>query len=107
MFEYKAKVTNVVDGDTLDVEIDLGFKIATKQRLRLAHVDTAERTQKDYAEAKAFVTNLVLNKDVFLRTSKASKYGYYLAEVITEVGQNVAQLLIEQGLGKKYEGGAK
>lgn len=107
MFEYQGKVFNVVDGDTLDVEIDLGFKIATKQRIRLAHVDTPERSQENYAEAKKLVEDLTLNKNVFLRTSKPSKWGYYLAEVITETGQDVAQVLISQNLGKKYEGGKK
>lgn len=107
MFEYQAKVCNVVDGDTLDVEIDLGFKIATKQRIRLAHVDTPERSQENYAEAKKIVEELTLNKSVFLRTSKPSKWGYYLAEVITETGQDVAQVLISQNLGQKYEGGKK
>lgn len=107
MFEYQAKVFNVVDGDTLDVEIDLGFKIATKQRIRLAHVDTPEKGQENYAEAKKLVEDLTLNKNVFLRTSKPSKWGYYLAEVITETGQDVAQVLISQNLGQKYEGGKK
>lgn len=107
MFEYRAKVCNVVDGDTLDVEIDLGFKIATKQRIRLAHVDTPERSQENYAEAKKLVEDLTLNKNVFLRTSKPSKWGYYLAEVITETGQDIAQVLISQNLGQKYEGGKK
>lgn len=107
MFEYQAKVFNVVDGDTLDVEIDLGFKIATKQRIRLAHVDTPEKGQENYAEAKKLVEDLTLKKNVFLRTSKPSKWGYYLAEVITETGQDVAQVLISQNLGQKYEGGKK
>lgn len=107
MFEYRGKVFNVVDGDTLDVEVDLGFKIATKQRIRLAHVDTPERNQGNYAAAKKLVEDLTLNKMVFLRTSKPSKWGYYLAEVITETGQDIAQVLISQNLGRKYEGGSK
>lgn len=107
MFEYRGAVFNVVDGDTLDVEVDLGFKISTKQRIRLAHVDTPERGQEKYAEAKKLVEDLTLKKNVFLRTSKLSKWGYYLAEVITETGQDVAQVLISQNLSQKYEGGKK
>lgn len=107
VFEYRGKVSNVVDGDTLDVEVDLGFKIATKQRIRLAHVDTPERSEQKYAEAKKLVEDLTLNKNVFLRTSKPSKWGYYLAEVITETGQDIAQVLISQNLCQKYEGGKK
>ena len=42
MYHYKAKVENIVDGDTMDVVIDLGFKVTTFQRIRLAKIDTPE-----------------------------------------------------------------
>lgn len=42
MYEYKAKLGRVVDRDTLDLIIDVGFKITTNQRIRLAHIDTPE-----------------------------------------------------------------
>lgn len=41
-YQYEAEVTNIVDGDTLDVEMDLGFETFTTERIRLRHVDTAE-----------------------------------------------------------------
>lgn len=107
MFEYRANVFNVVDGDTLDVEVDLGFKICTKQRVRLAHVDAPERSEQKYAEAKKLVEDLTLNKNVFLRTSKPSKWGYYLAELVTENGLNLSDVLVSQNLAKRYEGGKK
>ena len=106
MFEYQAKVINVVDGDTLDAEVDLGFKIYTKQRLRLAHVDTPERSEKNYTEAKEFVKKAVLNKEVKIKTSKQSKWGYFLAEIYIN-NESLADMLISQNLAKKYEGEAK
>lgn len=106
MFEYQAKVINVVDGDTIDVEVDVGFKIYTKQRLRLAHVDTPERTEANYTTAKEFVKNAVLNKEVRIKTSKPSKWGYFLAEIYIN-NESLADMLIIHNLAKKYEGGAK
>lgn len=106
MFEYQAKVVNVVDGDTVDVEVDLGFKIYTKQRLRLAHIDTPERSQENYSTAKKFVQDITLGKTVSIKTTKPSKWGYYLAEVYIE-DRNLAEMLIAANLAKKYEGGAK
>ena len=106
MFEYQAKVINVVDGDTIDVEVDLGFKIHTKQRLRLAHIDTPERSEANYTTAKQFVKNAVLNKEVRIRTSKQSKWGYYLAEIYIN-NESLADMLLSQSLAKTYEGGAK
>ncbi len=51
MFEYYVKkVTNVVDGDTIDVDIDLGFSISYSQRVRLAGIDTPESRTSDKAE---------------------------------------------------------
>lgn len=106
MYEYTAQVTNVVDGDTIDVVVDLGFKIKTAQRLRLARVDTPERHQADYDTAKKFTKDLLLNKDVFIRTHKVSKWGYYLVDVIHQ-GQDVADILIAANLGRPYDGGKK
>ena len=52
MYQYKAKVERIVDGDTIDVVIDLGFKITTNQRIRLAGINTPEtyNVKKDSEE---------------------------------------------------------
>lgn len=107
MYQYVATVENVVDGDTLDVVIDLGFKISSKQRLRLARVDTPERTQPGYAAAGDFVREMVLNKTVTVHTEKVTKYGYYLAEIYLPDGKTLSDLLIEKKLGVPYVGGRK
>lgn len=106
MFEYQAKITNVVDGDTIDANIDLGFKITSKQRLRVARIDTPERGENGYQEAKEFVQHCVLNKEVNIKTEKISKYGYYLAEVYVE-GRNLSDMLLAANLAKSYDGGKK
>lgn len=106
MHEYRANVLHVVDGDTIDAEVDLGFKIETKQRLRLARVDTPERGQNGYDEAKEFVNHCILQKEVVLKTEKISKWGYYLAEVFIE-GRNLSDMLIAANLAKPYNGGKK
>lgn len=105
-FVYQAYVYNVVDGDTLDVEIDLGFKIKVCQRLRLARVDTPEKGQSGFEEAKDFVKKLVLSKDVVISTQKVSKWGYYLADVEIE-GRSLSEMLLQAGLAVEYFGGKK
>lgn len=106
MHEYEAQVVNVVDGDTIDVVVDLGFKILTAQRLRLSRVDTPERGQAAFDDAKQFVKTLIENKRVVVKTHKVSKWGYYLADVTID-GKDVSDSLIAAGLGKPYDGGKK
>ena len=105
-YEYKAKITNVVDGDTIDALVDLGFKVQIAQRLRLARVDTPERTQPGYAAARDFVKGLVEGKDVTIVTHKVSKWGYFLADVVVD-DRDVSDMLISSDLGKPYNGGMK
>lgn len=106
MYEYVGLVTNVVDGDTVDVVVDLGFKVNTAQRLRLAGVDTPERNQAGFSEAKAFTQEMIGGKLVTIKTQKVSKFGYYLADITID-GKNVSQELIAAGHGKPYDGGKK
>lgn len=104
--EYDAKVIRVVDGDTIDAMVNLGFNTYTHQRLRLARVDTPERNQPRFLEAKNFTESMIGGKDVVLRIGGKSKYGYYLADVMIE-GQSMSDALITAGLGRPYDGGAK
>ena len=89
VFWYKAKVVNVVDGDTIDVETDLGFRIGFLQRYRLYGVDTPEMNDPDPAvrerdvRAKEFVQGQVGGKEVVLNShlDRADKYGRWLAVI--------------------------
>lgn len=107
MFEYRATVENVVDGDTIDVAIDLGFKIQTRQRMRLAHIDTPERGQPGYAAARDCVREATLGKVVTIKTEKVSKWGYYLANVTLPDGRDLSDALLDAQLAKPYDGGRK
>lgn len=107
MYSYKGVVEYVVDGDTMDIYLDLGFKVFTRQRMRVAHVDTPERGQPNYKEAADAARSLLLGKNITVKTSKISKWGYYLAEITTDTGEDYGKKLIEMGLAKPYEGGTK
>lgn len=110
MYEYQAHCTNVVDGDTIDVVIDLGFSISHTLRVRLAGIDTPERGQAGYQLAKETLRSLVLDQDLTIRTQKdrQEKFGRYLAElVLPATGQLVNQVLLDQGLAQPYNGGKR
>jgi endonuclease YncB( thermonuclease family) len=112
LYNYKAKCTAVIDGDTIDADVDLGFDVWIKTRFRLLGIDTPETygVKKDSAEyaagmlAKARTTELLLNKEIVLVTEKdrTEKYGRYLATVYVG-GVNVNETLIKEGLAKIYK----
>jgi len=112
MWEYRGEIVKIVDGDTLVVNIDLGFKTTVKkERIRLIGVDTPELRskslhEKEHAqEAKQFVEKMLpVGSTVILRTEKDKKgrYGRYLARVWVE-GENrdLSVILKEYGYEKK------
>lgn len=87
MYEYMAKVLSVYDGDTIRVDIDLGFGVQMKnQSIRLLGIDTPEvrgDERPDGLVARDFVREMILDKIIMLRTfkDKKGKYGRWLAEV--------------------------
>ena len=107
MYEYKATVLRIVDGDTVELAIDVGFNITITENIRLANIDTAEifrpsnEAERAHGmEAKAFLEDLFLYKQILIKTSKTGKYGRYIAELIY-LDQNVSELLVENGFEKK------
>ena len=83
---YRAKVKRVVDGDTVDFDVDLGFYISIKIRTRLLGVDTPERGHEDWAKATDVLTYLLeQQKDeegyVMIETGKTGKYGRWLVDI--------------------------
>ena len=121
MFEYFCKVTRVVDGDTIDVEVDLGFDIIHRARVRMMGIDTPESRTRNKAEkvlglaSKARLKELLTNRRVRLETSKEGKgkFGRILATVWTsdkkgvEEYLNINEKLIEEGHARPYFGGSK
>lgn len=82
MWTYRGRILRVIDGDTVDVLVDLGFHIQSTQRLRLLYVDTPERNESGWLEATTFTRSLLpTGQSVVIKTEKADSFGRYLAEV--------------------------
>ena len=114
MFEYNAEVLRVVDGDTLDARIDLGFDVHVNKRIRLMGIDTWESRTRDKAEkakglaAKARLKELLkVDKNKFKVISHGTgKFGRVLGDIEISVG-NVCDILVEEGHAYSYFGGNK
>tara|TARA_R100000781_G_scaffold8554_3_gene7675 strand:+ start:207 stop:638 length:432 start_codon:yes stop_codon:yes gene_type:complete len=116
MYEYGCTVTRVVDGDTIDVILDLGFSIFHKCRVRLYGIDTPESRTRDKDEkargklASKFLQDAIDNgKKVILRSKlkdSKGKYGRVLGEVIVD-DININVSMIENYLAVKYHGQSK
>ena len=119
MYEYNIKkVTKIVDGDTIDVDIDLGFNISYSQRVRLAGIDTPESRTKD-AREKALgleVKNKVKSaidsaKTVIIKTElpdSTEKYGRILGWVYLDgAAKSLNEQLIDEGYAWGYMGETK
>jgi micrococcal nuclease len=117
MYEYRAHVLRVVDGDTVDVDIDLGFGIWIKnERVRIMGIDTPESRTRDLVEkifglaAKKRLEE-ILGEYSILRTLKPGKsdekFGRILGDFILEDGRPVTQILLEEGHCVPYDGGNK
>ena len=86
MYNYRAKVRRVVDGDTVDFEVDLGFNMYAKIRTRLIDVDTPERGEEDFHEATAMLRDLLYQQAddegwLTITTGKTGKYGRWLVTI--------------------------
>ena len=126
MYEYNAKVDRVVDGDTIDVTIDLGFSVWKKMRVRMEGINTPESRTRDLEEKKRGLAakdrlKSILefnNNKCILKVSGVGKYGRALATVLVESlsplnGEDgvtlidVNKQLIEEGHAVEYWGGKR
>ena len=110
MYHYDATLVRVIDGDTIEVVVDLGFHVAVRQTVRLAGINCAER----YSDAGRAATKAV--EDWFahegsrcvIKTRKAEgdteKYGRYLAEVVSRHGADLVADLIAGGHAVRWSG---
>lgn len=120
MYEYKCKINRVVDGDTVDVDIDLGFGIVlTDERVRVMGIDTPESRTSDKIEkvfgiaAKERLKELIGKKSI-LKTEinkngedMKGKFGRVLGDFITKDGHMCTDILINEGHAVKYHGQSK
>ena len=120
MYEYKCKVVKVVDGDTVDVDIDLGFGVWLRdERVRIMGIDTPESRTSDKVEkvfglaAKARLKELLKNGAV-LKTQvnkdgedMKGKFGRILGDFMVEDDKMVTDIMIQEGHCVAYFGGSK
>ena len=119
---YKAKLERVVDGDTVDALIDLGFDTWVKKRIRYKGIDTWESRTKDLDEKKLGLAAKDRNKELLesvsskpgyfrLRSHGVGKYGRVLGELFIKdnegIEYNINQTLIDEGHAYVYDGGKK
>tara|TARA_Y100000114_G_scaffold87162_1_gene80641 strand:+ start:166 stop:573 length:408 start_codon:yes stop_codon:yes gene_type:complete len=119
MFEYKCKLIKVIDGDTIDIDIDLGFGVwLRKQRIRMYGIDTPESRTRDLEEkkyglaAKAFLTEMLDDSHLILKTHKdeRGKFGRILGEVWRTTNfadQSINNYMIEKHHAVAYYGQSK
>jgi micrococcal nuclease len=116
-FLYKCVIQRIVDGDTIDVNIDLGFGIwLYKERVRIAGIDTPEKRTRDKVEkvfglaATAKAHTLVpegSNCIIRTRRDKAGKYGRTMGDFVLEDGRLYTNIMIETHHAVPYEGQSK
>jgi micrococcal nuclease len=115
MYEYKFKLDRVVDGDTIDIVIDLGFSILHKCRVRLFGIDTPESRTRDLDEkargklAKDFLSFCLASSDEHvIKTSVdgKGKFGRVLGEIYCD-GKNINLLMIDKHHAVAYKGQSK
>ena len=99
---YRATLERIIDGDTIDVLLDLGFKVFTLQRLRLLYIDTPERGQPGYLEATHELAEL-LNptgrlQPLIVHTIRRDGFGRWLATVwIAGSDASINEQMIQRG----------
>lgn len=111
LYTFKGKVDQVVDADTVDATLDVGFNMFTKQRLRIDDFDAPEtwrpksESEKQHGlEATERAKELLLNKELLFITSKsAGIYGRFGAAIVLDNGEDFATKMISEGFAKRDE----
>ena len=127
MYEYRAKILRVVDGDTVDVDIDLGFGVwMHKERVRMMGIDTPESRTRDKVEKKFGLASkeyvkayLPIGSMQILKTEidksgedKKGKFGRILGDFLVydskeDAQKKLTEIMISQGYGVAYHGQSK
>ena len=122
MYQYKVKLDRIIDGDTVDCYIDLGFDIQTKKRIRFAGINTPESRTRDLEEKKRGLAAKARLKEILEQASEIhldsqglGKYGRVIGRIhisklsgkdtITQVCVN--DKLVEEGYAVEYDGGKR
>jgi hypothetical protein len=111
MWEYRAKLNRIVDADTYDLNIDLGFKVYNTVRVRLTNppIDAPEKNTLQGKEAIVKVTDLLLEDatreewNLTLQTEYDKTFDRFLGGVILSTGVNVGQWLLDNRFAKPWK----
>jgi micrococcal nuclease len=103
---YNTSITRVIDGDTLDLSIDLGFELRAYERVRLLGINTAEKNTDAGKHAADWVREWVAKHGpaFTVDTERREKYGRYLATIATPYGHDLIRALLNAGLAAPYDG---
>ena len=120
MYEYNCKVNKIIDGDTVDVDIDLGFGVVlTDERVRIMGIDTPESRTRDRVEklfglASKKRLKELLSKQCILKTEinkngedMKGKFGRVLGAFVADDWRMITDILIEEGYAVAYHGQSK
>jgi|TARA_R100000005_G_C4995581_1_gene202492 micrococcal nuclease len=126
MYVYKAKLDRIIDGDTVDAVIDLGFDVSVHKRIRLAGIDTPESRTRDLEEkerglaSKARLEEMLEGGEFILESKEVGKYGRVLGTLFVEkisednltaepqtIQININETLVREGYAVEYWGGKK
>ncbi len=111
MFQYKAIITNVVDGDTFDMDIDLGFHIHIHERVRLLDIDTPEKfgaekqlglLVKEYAKYNFLGKEVIIKSEKADAASETDSFGRWLVRVIIDNENDLLDIYNALGINKKH-----
>jgi micrococcal nuclease len=110
MYTYRARLVRVVDGDTVDLEVDLGFHCSIRERFRLEGIDTPERGQEGFKEATAHLEYLLDDGDIYITSTKQGSFRRWLGKIWIDdggdhgdaIGLDVNQQMIKDGHAEIY-----
>ena len=116
MYQYNVKVVRVIDGDTIDVDVDLGFKtVLVKQRVRLYGIDTPESRTRDKEEKKRgliskdyLISKCPVGSNIVLQSHERGKFGRILGEIFEyNKTESINKEMCREGYAVPYYGQSK
>lgn len=116
MYQYNVKVVRIIDGDTIDVDVDLGFKtVLVKQRVRLYGIDTPESRTRDKEEKKRgliskeyLISKCPVGSNIMLQSHERGKFGRILGELFEyNKTESINKEMCREGYAVPYHGQSK
>lgn len=106
--EYRAKIVDVTDGDTVTALVDLGLDVTKLEKVRLSGIDAPELNTEAGKRSRDFLEKRIKHRTLILITEqdRREKYGRLLAEIILE-NQSINEMLVKHGFAKEYDGGKR